>query len=484
MFTSIEELKKHPVFHYFAEISKIPRSSGNEKAISDYLVSFAKERNLEVIQDESLNVIIKKPASKGYEDKPPVILQGHMDMVCEKNEETVHDFRKDPIRLRIVKDMLYATNTTLGADNGIAVAYALALLDTNDLIHPALEIVMTTEEETTMKGAHSVDPSHFKGTLFINLDSEEDGTFLVSCAGGVTGRLSIPVVCEATSAELHPYRMTIRGLKGGHSGMAIHKGRGNANKLMGRILYDLSSSIPYTLHALNGGLKTNAIPREASAVISLDDSHSGTLQNEVYKWNEMLKTELRVSDPDVEVKVKRLDNHVQTAFSDKTTEKIISALMLTPSGVQTMSMDIEGMVESSTNLGVVTTQGHEVKLENEIRSSVKSLKTHIVNQLDVTAQSLGGKFTTDSDYPEWGYNADSTIRPLFEKTYKEMFGQEAKVMGIHAGLECGIFAEKIPDLDAISLGPDMFDVHTPNEHLSIPSTIRTWDYLLAVLKSM
>lgn len=484
MFTSIEELKKHPVFRFFAEISAIPRSSGNEKAISDYLVRFAKEQHLEVIQDEALNVIIKKPASKGYEHKPTVILQGHMDMVCEKNEETVHDFRKDPIRLRIVEDMLYATNTTLGADNGIAAAYALALLDANDVMHPPLEIVITTEEETTMKGAHSVDPSLFTGTVFINLDSEEEGTLLVSCAGGVTGRISIPIVLEEASERLHPYRITIRGLKGGHSGMAIHKGRGNANKLMGRVLHDLSSSTLYRLHTLHGGLKTNAIPREASAVILLEDSHSSKLQSEVKKWNEILSTELRVSDPDVEVMVERLNNRIQTVFSKQTTEKVISALMLIPNGVQTMSMDIEGLVESSTNLGVVTTLDHEVKLENEIRSSVKSLKMNIVNQLNVITHALGGEFTTDSDYPEWGYNASSTIRPLFEKTYKEMFGKEAKVMGIHAGLECGVFAEKIPDLDAISLGPDMFDVHTPNEHLSIPSTIRIWDYLLAVLKAM
>ena len=244
MVQTVNELIKHPVFYFFNEISAIPRESGNEKKISDYLVSFAKERSLEVIQDEALNVIIKKPATKGYEHAPAIILQGHMDMVCELNKGTVHDFEKDPLQLRIVEDMLYANGTTLGADNGIAVAYALALLDAHDIAHPSLEVVITTEEETTMGGAIAVNPAHFEGKIFINLDTEEDGKLLVSSAGGVKGVLRIPVDWESSSDNSETYSLSIGGLRGGHSGMEIDKERGNASKLLGRVLYDLQQELP------------------------------------------------------------------------------------------------------------------------------------------------------------------------------------------------------------------------------------------------
>ncbi|MES9673633.1 beta-Ala-His dipeptidase, partial [Bacillus pseudomycoides] len=269
MYSNLEQLAKHPVFYHFAEISKIPRGSGNEKEISDYLVEFAKDRNLDVVQDEALNVVIKKTATDGYENVPAIIIQGHMDMVCEKNQATVHDFKKDPIQLRIVGDMLYANQTTLGADNGIAVAYALALLDSTDIPHPALEVVITTEEETTMGGAFAVDAKHFDGKIFINIDSEEDHKLLVSSAGGAKAVETIPVVWEEVPAELEAYRLYVGGLKGGHSGMEIDKQRGNANKVLGRVLHDLSNEISFNMSGIHGGLKTNAIPRESVATILL-----------------------------------------------------------------------------------------------------------------------------------------------------------------------------------------------------------------------
>ncbi|MBA9026567.1 aminoacyl-histidine dipeptidase [Peribacillus huizhouensis] len=483
MFQTLEQLIENPVFYFFKEISNIPRGSGNEKQISDYLIGFARERGLDVVQDEALNIIIKKPASKGYENAPIVIIQGHMDMVCELNKGTVHDFEKDPIELRIENDMLYASGTTLGADNGIAVAYALALLDADHIAHPALEVVITTEEETTMKGALSVDPTHFKGKVFMNLDSEEEGKLLVSSAGGICGKLSLPINWEVAPKDGDSYHLTIGGLRGGHSGMEIDKERGNANKLLGRILYDISNEVAYTLSGIDGGLKPNAIPREAEATLVIERDAIEKLTKKIAEWNEVLKNELQAADPGVYVKLEK-SALAENVFSKETSERVVQAIMLTPSGIQSMSMDIKGLVVASTNLGVITATDSEIYFLNEIRSSVRSLKEHILNQVKVITQTIGGKVETSGDYPEWAYQSESAIRELCKKVYEKKYGKEAEIIAIHAGIECGVFTEKIPGLDAISFGPDMFDVHTPNEHLSIPSTIRTWEYLLTVLKEM
>lgn len=483
MFQTVEQLTEIPVFNFFKEISNIPRASGNEQKISDYLVGFARDRNLEVVQDEAFNVIIKKPATKGYEQAPTVILQGHMDMVCELNKGTVHDFEKNPIELRIEGDMLYANGTTLGADNGIAVAYALALLDADNIVHPALEVVITTEEETTMGGALAVDPTQFTSKIFINLDSEEEGKLLVSSAGGICGKLILPINWESSPKSAETYRLSIGGLRGGHSGMEIDKERGNANKLLGRILYDLSNECTFYLNEINGGLKPNAIPREAEAILVVELQAAVMVKKKIEEWNQVLKNELRACDPEIYVELEKAVS-VEKVFSRETTESVIQAIMLTPNGIQNMSMDIKGLVVASTNLGVITTTDSQVSFQNEIRSSVKSLKEQLLNQVNVIAKTLGGQVETKGDYPEWAYNSDSAIRDLCKKVYQEKYGKEAEIIAIHAGIECGVFAEKLPDLDAISFGPDMYDVHTPNEHLSIPSTIRTWEYLLIVLKEM
>jgi len=484
MYTNLQELTQHIVFHYFADISAIPRGSGNEQAISDYLVRFAQERNLEVIQDEALNVIIKKAATAGYESAPTVIIQGHMDMVCEKNEGTVHDFDKDPLQLRIIGDMLYATDTTLGADNGIAVAYALALLDATDIPHPALEVVITTEEETTMNGAIAVDASHFTGKIFINLDSEEDGKLLVSSAGGVHVTQVLPIEWTNVSQEQVAYRLQIKGLKGGHSGISIDKGRGNSTKLLGRLLHDLASEIPYNIQQISGGLKSNAIPREAQAIIFISPSDVNKVEDKIVQWEQTFKNELQLADPGVSISFEQNDSHSTTVFSAETKHKAITALLLIPHGVQAMSMGIEGLVESSTNLGVVTTTDATIQFENEIRSSIKSAKASMVTQATSLADMLGCEVLIDADYPEWPFNPDSQVKKLFEETYREKYGKDIEVIAVHAGIECGVFIEKIPGLDAVSLGPDMFHVHTPDEHVSIPSTINNWEYFIYTLKRM
>lgn len=484
MYSNLEKLAGHPVFYYFGEISKIPRGSGNEKAISDYLVRFAQQRNLEVIQDEALNVIMKKPATAGYESSPTVIIQGHMDMVCEKNKDTVHDFEKDPLQLRIIGDMLYATDTTLGADNGIAVAYALALLDADDIPHPPLEIVITTEEETTMNGALAVNADHFKGKILINLDSEEDGKLLVSSAGGVRVEQTLPIRREDALDDQVAYRVSIKGLKGGHSGISIDKERGNSNKLLGRLLQDLMTEFSCFIQNIQGGLKGNAIPREAEATvfIHLDDVHK--IEEKITEWNEIFQTELQSSDPGVSISFEQTASASSQVFSKETAHKAINSLLLIPHGVQGMSMGIKGLVESSTNLGVVTTTDSEVIFVSEIRSSVKSVKSYMVTQAKTIAEILGCGITVDSDYPEWPYNPNSKVKQLFEEAYKEKYGTEMEVIAVHAGIECGVFIEKIPGLDAVSIGPDMFHVHTPEEHVSIPSTINNWEYFLYTLKKM
>lgn len=480
--SSIVSSKHCYIFKFFEEISAIPRCSGEEKQISDYLADFARKRNLEFMQDRALNIIIKKPAAKGYENVPTVILQGHMDMVCEKNKGTKHDFKKDPIKIRVIDDMIYATDTTLGADNGIALAYCLALLDSKDIPHPALEVIFTTDEESTMSGALNLDTSGLKGKILINLDSEEEGRILVSSAGGTKAKLVLPVKWDSIPEKHQGFRISIGGLKGGHSGVEIDKGRGNANKLLGRLLNDLSKESRLYIADINGGLKSNAIPRESEVLLYIDAAGRQKIEEKVKQWENICKNELRASDPDVYIRFEAVEEKADKVFSGDTAEKLVSALVLIPNGIQSMSMEIKNLVESSTNLGVVYTEKEQVCLVSEIRSSVKSLKKNIYEQVAKLAEVVGGQVITESDYPEWEYKADSKIRPLCIKAYRDMFGKEPEVVAIHAGLECGVLMSKLEGLDAVSVGPDMADVHTPNEHISIPSVERTWEYLLEILK--
>lgn len=480
----ISNLEPKAVFSFFEDMTEIPRCSGSEKQISDYLVNFAKERNLEVMQDKAFNVIIKKPGTKGYENAPTIILQGHMDMVCEKNKATEHDFCKDPLKLRIEDDMIMASGTTLGADNGIAVAYALAILDSKDIPHPPLEVLVTTEEETGMGGANALDPNSLSGKILINIDSEEEGIFLVSCAGGVRTSLKIPIEWEKSDEKLLAYAIRIRGLKGGHSGMEINKERGNSNKIMGRILNELSSKLTYSLAEVSGGSKTNAIPREADAVILFSSKDKENLEIEIRQWNILIKNELSAADPDVSIELEPVNQSYDKVFSKNTMDKVISALMLIPNGIQSMSMEIPGLVQSSINLGVLTTNDTEVSLDTSVRSSVKTLKENIVSIITSIAKILDISVINESDYPAWEYREDSYIRKVFVECYKNKHGKEPMITAIHAGLECGLFDEKFSNLDMISLGPNMYDVHTPDEKLSISSTQRTWEFLLEVLSSI
>ena len=477
----LQNLEPKSVFKYFEEISQIPRGSGNEKSISDYLVSVAKKLNLEVIQDKALNVIIKKPGTEGYENSETVILQGHMDMVCEKNKGTDHDFEKDP--LRVVDDMVYATDTTLGADNGIAVAYALAILESTDIPHPPIEVLITTDEETGMSGAMAISKEHINGKILLNLDNEEEGHLLVSCAGGIRSKHTLNVTLEDAGDYNNFLHIAVRGLKGGHSGMEINKERGNSNKIMGRILKSLLS-LDYKLVSVNGGSKNNAIPREADAIIALKLEDVAKAKELINNWNPILLNELKTQDPGVNISILENTENVEKVLTKESTEKTVNLLYLIPNGINSNSVEIKNLVESSTNLGVVTTEGNKVEFDSAIRSSVASLKDEIVLRSKTIAELIGADFETTAGYPEWQYDNESKVRGICQDVYKRMYGKDAKIVAIHAGVECGLFNEKLGKLDMISFGPDLYDVHTPQEHMSITSVKNVWDYLLEVLKAL
>ncbi len=470
------------IFTYFEEISQIPRCSGDEKAISDYLVGFAKKNNLEVIQDDVYNIIIKKPATPGYENSPGVILQGHMDMVCVKRADKVHDFTRDPITLKYIDGMIYADGTSLGADNGIAVALSMAVLTDKNAKHPALEIVITVDEESGMTGAKNFKAGDLEGKTLINLDSEEEGKLLVSCAGGLRAAFNIDAQWINPPTDTECYVISVNGLIGGHSGIEIDKERGNANKLLARVLQDLYKTVPFTMAALSGGTKANVIPSEAEAAVFLPLNKLDEIKSKIEEWNKILKNEYKISDPNIKINIKKLEKIYDKVSG--ATEKILDLLVSVPNGVQAMSTSIDGLVETSLNIGVLTTGKERFSIESAIRSSVSSRKEYIKEQLRTIAKLARVNFEADGDYPAWEYKEDSKIREICKEVYKKKYGKEAEIVAFHAGVECGLFGETFPDLDMISMGADAFDAHTTNEHVSISSTQRTYEYLLAILKEL
>ncbi|MBN1054216.1 aminoacyl-histidine dipeptidase [Clostridium botulinum] len=479
-----KQINCEKVFYYFNEISRIPRGSGNERGISDYLLNFGKNLGLEAIQDDALNIIIKKPASPGYEKSPTVIIQGHMDMVCEKNNEKVHDFTKDPIELVTKDDFIYANGTTLGADDGIAVAYAMAILEDNTIEHPAIEVLLTSDEEAGMSGAMALKSGCLDGKIVINLDSEDEGKLLVSCAGGIRTKSILNVQWENTPKNKKAFKLIIKGLSGGHSGSDIHLGRGNSNKLIGRVLKNILNQMELNLVSLNGGSKNNAIPREATAELLIDADMEKEFLNIISTLREEFKNEFRVKDADIQLEIEELKENIEKVFSKESTDNVINLLYLYPNGINTVSSDIEGLTESSTNIGVLTTKENHVEYDSAVRSSVFSLREEIVERIRCLTEILGGTVSNTAGYPEWQYKEESKIREICKDVYKQMYNEEAEVVAIHAGVECGLFKEKLGDLDMISFGPDIFDAHTPNEHMSISSVERVWSYLLEVLKEI
>jgi len=479
----LDHLGCDKVFYYFEAICDIPHGSFHEKALSDYIVAFAKERGLYCRQDARHNVVVKKPGTAGFEKSPALIIQGHIDMVCEKNADTEHDFLTEPLKLYIDGDDIKARGTTLGADNGIAVAYMLALLDADHIEHPPIECVFTVEEEIGMGGATDLDAFDLEGRRFLNMDTEEEGYLMVSCCGGRRMRMYLPAERVAAPADKKTFALRIRGLKGGHSGADIHLQRASANVLMGRLLLELREKIGYDLVKVNGGNMDNAICREAEAILMIDPAKEAETKELLSEIQKVFWDEYKDRESDILMTMEEAEGAVKVLTAE-VRDHIIALLKLLPYGVQTMDTNMEGLVESSSNIGIVRTEEDHIFIDNAVRGSVESRKEAICKKIEVLGALCGAKVVGVNDYPGWVYNPDSELLKIFKEAWTEKFGVEPKVVAIHAGLECGLFAKKIPGLDLISLGPDMHDVHTPDERLSISSTIRVWEYLKDVLKKL
>ena len=475
---ALENCEPKRVFYYFEELCKIPHGSGNTKQISDYLVSFAKEHGLEYVQDEMNNVVIYKPATKGYEDAPAVILQGHMDMVCEKRPDVEHDFTKDPLNISVQDGYVTANGTTLGGDDGIAVAYGLALLESEDIAHPALEVLITVDEEIGLLGAEGIDCSVLKGKRLINLDSEAEGSLWISCAGGLSGISTIPV--QRVEAEGQKAAVKITGLMGGHSGAEIDKKRANANVLMGRFLYSLQKETAYEIISLAGGQKDNAITREADAELLVEDINAVKACTE--KLQKGFREEYAGTDEKITVEITDLGAASAKVLHPTSREKVLFFLMEVPFGIQKMSGTIDGLVETSTNIGIVKLGEDEFLGSSSVRSSVEVAGAALSDKICYLTEFLGGEYTVQGAYPAWEYRKDSPLRDRMVEVYEEMYGEKPNVVAIHAGLECGLFYKKIEGLDCVSLGPNMKDIHTSEEMLDIASTERVWKYLVKVLE--
>lgn len=475
-----EKLYPQRVFYYFEQIAAIPHGSRNTKAISDFLVNFAKEHNLVWYQDENNNVVIVKEASAGYEAAEPIIIQGHMDMVCEKEKGVDIDFEKDGLKLYIDGDFLKAEGTTLGGDDGIAVAYALALLDSQEIAHPKLEVVITVDEEIGMLGAEAIDLSMLTGHTMLNIDSDVEGSFLTGCAGGMAVNVTLPIKRVMQSGE--KVALTITGLEGGHSGSEIDKEHGNANILMGRLLRALFEETPFGIISLAGGLKDNAIPRECVTELLVPQENVNLVKEIADKLDIELKKEFMTADPSVCIEFEDLGKKEERILDFGSVSRVIFYLRSVPNGVQHMSQVMHGMVETSLNLGIMELKEDALHTVTSIRSSVGTRKADLLDRVTAIVELLGGEAEVEGDYPAWEYKQDSSLRPQIAKVYKQLYGKDPVFETIHAGLECGLLSEKIKNLDCVSFGPDNFDIHTPKERLSISSTGRVWDFIVEFLR--
>lgn len=472
-------LEPASVFGYFEEICAIPHGSRNTRQISDYLVNFAKAHELRYIQDEADNVILFAEGTCGMEDRPAVILQGHMDMVCEKDADCPIDMAAQGLDVTHDDRMVFARGTTLGADNGIAVALGLALLADKTIAHPPLEVVITSDEEIGLLGAAAIDLSELAGRRLINLDSEGEGIFTVSCAGGATAAITLPVERRAVYGPC--VRLMVDGLQGGHSGTEIDKNRANANKIMGTFLERIQKLMPLCLTTLAGGSKDNAIPRSCQATVVAMGIHLERINTIAQELQEQVRREY--DEPEAVVQAFDVDALGGNALSTQSTSRIIGLLSGHPNGIQAMSQDIPGLVQTSLNLGIVKL-GDRFTATSSVRSSVNAEKEELLAQLSKLAAMFDGTYSQSGDYPAWEFKKDSPLRQTMVRVYTELFGKAPEVIALHAGLECGLFSEKIPELDSVSIGPQMYDVHTSRERLDIGSVERTWRFLLAVLKSL
>lgn len=471
--------KPQDVFKYFENICSIPHGSGKTDGIVEYLLKFAADRGLESYRDNANNVIIRKNGSSGYENADILILQGHHDMVCEKVDGLEFDFEKDGIAPVVDGDWIRTNGTTLGGDNGIAVAMILAILDDNTLPHPPIEALITADEEIGMLGAFAFDCSQLTGHKLINLDSEFEGILMCSCAGGANARSKLPVARENVTGKI--VDIWIKGLSGGHSGVEIDKGRANSNVLLARLFHELVKKVNFRIVAMEGGSRETAIAAASNAKVVVDAAKADALCAAVKELGAKYGKEYAAAEPNMTVTAVVGDVQTVSALTAKSTELVHMALVAIPDSVQTMCMDIPGLVQTSTNFGLLKLTDEELTFTNTVRSSITPQKEWIVDKISAIVKLAGGKTEIDGNYPGWAYNPNSVVKDTILAAYEKLFGKQAKVDAVHAGIECGLFADSIPNLDCVSIGPDMGDVHTPREHLSISSTERTYELLKMVL---
>ena len=476
-------LKPELVWYHFEEICKHPRPSKKEEKIAQYVVSVGERLGLQTEKDKFGNIVIRKPATPGYENRKAVVLQGHIDMVCEKNRDVEHDFDNDPIYPYIDGDWVKAKGTTLGADNGIGVACALAVLESKDIEHGPLECLFTLDEETGLTGASSLKKNWLKADILINMDSEDLGTIFIGCSGGKNTAATFKAKLEKAPRNYSSYELKVAGLKGGHSGLEIQVGRGNAVKILNRAIWSYSQENNIRLSEINGGNKHNAIPREAFAVVLVPKNDEKKLKKFVAKYNETVKSEYAAVEPDLVVSMEK-HSAPEKVMDEKTQKHLVNALYAIPHGVIKMSNDIPGLVETSTNLAVVETAGKNINIVTSQRSPVYSQNVDITNMVTAVLKLAGAEITYGDGYPGWAPDINSDILKVFKSTFTKMYGKEPEVTAIHAGLECGIIKEKYPDMDMISFGPTMRDVHSPAEKLQISTVPEFFNQLKTVLKNI
>ncbi len=474
----LDTLEPKLLWDFFSELSKIPRGSKQEAAAAQWVADQGRALGLEVIQDAVGNVVIRKPATPGYENRPGFVLQAHVDMVCEKNEDTVHDFEKDPIRLQIKGDHLYATGTTLGADNGIGVCAGLAVLASKDLAHPMVEVLVTIDEEMGLNGANNLQGGILKGTRLVNLDSEEEGYLTIGCAGGIDTVATRKATWKAPGAGAAGFRIKASGLRGGHSGIDINSSRGNAIRILARLLYRLRAEMEIGIAHLKGGNKRNAIPRECTAVVTVADE--AKLRAIVARIEEETRIAIGSFDPGLTITVEPVDLPAEV-LSEADAKVVVNTLFTMFHGVGAMSSAIPGLVQTSTNLGVVDTKEGAVVFNMLHRSSIDSSKAALVDRVTAHLDLAGFDVEHVGGYPGWRPEPGSDLVKLVDQVHQDTFGKPLKIVAIHAGLECGIIGEKYPGMEMVSIGPDMWDVHTPQEHVSIPSVANFWTFVKAIL---
>lgn len=480
----VKDLKPALIWQIFDEITKVPRPSCHEEQIRAYLLDFAAKHNLEAKTDKVGNVVIKRPASKGHENAPAVVLQAHMDMVAEKNNDVQHDFLKDPIETYVDGDWVKARGTTLGADNGIGLAAGLAAMIDPDLEHGPLECLFTVNEEIGLEGAQNLGEGMITGKILINMDSEDDGEIFVGCAGGIDTTAFFSYNRSVAPEHFHYMKVSVSGLLGGHSGSDINLGRANANKLIARFLFDCSRDYEISLSTFDGGNLRNAIPRECFAVFGINSDMKGRLRKKMESYIDEITAEYAGIEPSICFRLEDIDRP-EFCIDHATSQALVRAIYSAPHGVISMSRDIEGLVETSTNLAAVKmTDDNRIKITTSQRSSVESRKNDIASQVEAHFLLAGAQVEHSDGYPGWAPNMNSPIMHIAADAYEELFGVKPAIKAIHAGLECGLFLADNPGLDMVSFGPTMTGVHSPDEQLNIPTVDKFWRHLKLVLKKV